>query len=120
MSVETFLKEWEQISSVGVRKDGRVFNNVEARFARTGWDNTVSLQLVISSAKKQGNGTTFIKKAVELAKAHGVVLRTTAQNLTPWKQGSMNKNDITNWLKKNGFKPLFTWPDGFGVEMVMR
>ncbi|MCK9529490.1 MAG: hypothetical protein M0R77_02840 [Gammaproteobacteria bacterium] len=120
MSVETFLKEWEQISSVGTRKGGRVYNNVEVRFARTGWDNTVKLQLCISAMPKQGNGTSLLRKAVEMAKTHGVTIRATAQNLTPWKQGSMNKNDITNWMKKNGFKPMFTWPDGFGVEMVTR
>lgn len=120
MSVESFINEWNQISAAGTRKDGRVFNNVEARFARTGWDNTVKLQLCISLSPKQGNGTAFLKKAVELAKAHGVTIRATAQNLIPWKQGSMNKNDITNWMKKNGFKPMFTWPDGFGVEMITR
>lgn len=120
MSVESFINEWESISTVGTRKGGRVLNNVEARMALTGWDNTVKLQLGFSLAPRQGNGTAFVKEVVALAKKHNITLRVTAQNLTPWKQGSMNRNDITNWLKKTGFRPIFTWPDGFGVEMVTR
>lgn len=120
MSVDSFINEWETISTVGTRNGGRVLNNVEARMARTGWDNTVKLQGVWSEARKQGNGTAFVKAVTELAKKHNVTLRVTAQNLTPWKQGSMNRNEITNWLKKTGFRPIFTWPDGLGVEMVTR
>lgn len=120
MSVETFINEWNARSTAGTRKDGRILNNVEARMARTGWDNTVKLQLCYSLTPKQGNGTAFINSIVKLAKEHSVTIRVTAQNLTPWKQGSMNRVEITNWLKKNGFRPIFTWPDGFGVEMVTK
>lgn len=120
MSVESFINEWEAISTPGARKESRVLNNVEARMARTGWDNTVKLQLGYSLAPKQGNGTAFVKSAMDLAKKHGVILRVTAQNLTPWKQHSMNRNEITNWLKRLGFRPMFTWPDGIGVEMISK
>lgn len=120
MSVDSFINEWEAISTVGTRNGTRVLNNFEARMARTGWDNTVKLQGGWSLAPKQGNSTAAIKQVVELAKKHGVTVRVTAQNMIPWKQGSMNRNEITNWLKKLGFRPMFTWPDGTGVEMVTR
>lgn len=120
MSVDSFINEWEAISSVGNRTNGRVLNNVEARMARTGWDNTVKVQLGYSLAPKKGNGTAFVKSVTELAKKHNITLRVTAQNLIPWKQSAMNRNEITNWLKKFGFRPMFTWPDGTGVEMITK
>ncbi len=120
MSVESFIKEWEAISVISAKSGVRVFNNVEAKVVKTGWDNTVKLQSVRSLSPKQGNATSLVKKINELAKTHNVIIRLTAQNLNPWKQSSMNRNEICNWFKKNGFKPLFTWPDNTGVEMSSR
>lgn len=119
MSVDSFIKEWEKVSTVG-NAGKRVFGNVEARLAVTGWDNTVKVQGVRSLTPKQGNATALFKKLTALAKAHNITLRLTAQNMTPWKQGSMNRGEIVRWLNKNGFKRFYEWPDGFGTEMVTR
>lgn len=119
MSVESFIKEWENVSD-SVENGVRSFNGVTAKIVATGWNNTIKVQSVRSASKKQGNATALFKKLVALAKEHNVSLRLTAQNLTPWKQSSMNRGELVRWLSKTGFKPLFMWPDGFGTEMVSR
>ena len=120
MSVDSFIREWEENTTEGTRPGGRVLSNVESRMARTGWDNTVKVQLGISLAPKQGNGNAFLKAVNQLAKKHNVTLRVTAQNLTPWKQSSMGRGDIVRWLGRNNFRRLFDWPDGFGTEMASK